>query len=105
MTQSAQTPYVGHRILEAMHSATRYTDAIFSEIRAAMPPAATRILDFGAGDGAFVDRFRMSGVAVECVEPDAHLQGQLRDKAAAVFTDIADIDTAAVDFAYTVNVL
>src|SRR5262249_3510015 len=105
MTQSAQTPYVGHRILEAMHSATRYTDAIFSEIRAAMPPAAARILDFGAGDGAFVDRFGMSGLAVDCVEPDAHLRVLLRAKAATVFTDIAEVETAAVDFAYTVNVL
>src|SRR6516165_127983 len=103
MTQSTQTPYVGHRILEAMHSAARYTDAVFAEARAAMPPAATRILDFGAGDGVFVDRFRAEGVAVECVEPDPRLQVVLRSKAAEVFADIADVDTAALDFAYTVN--
>jgi SAM-dependent methyltransferase len=103
--KTMQAPYVGFRILEAMHSAAHYADTIFCDIRAAMPSGATRILDFGAGDAAFVDKFRAIGIAVDCVEPDAQLQALLRSKTPRVFSDIAEIDTGAYDFVYTVNVL
>ena len=105
MMKTTQAPYAGHRILEAMHSAPHYADAILCAIRAAMPCGATRILDFGAGDAAFLDKFRAIGIAVDCVEPDERLQALLRSKTPRVFSDIAEIDTGTYDFVYTVNVL
>ena len=42
----------GRRVLEAMRSAPRYTDAIYRLVRSAIPSAPGAILDFGAGDGA-----------------------------------------------------
>ena len=44
MTQGAAN-YVGHRILEAMHEAVRYAEAIFQKVLDARPPGARTVLD------------------------------------------------------------
>jgi SAM-dependent methyltransferase len=104
MTQSSEN-YVGHRILEAMHEAVRYSEGVFQRLREAMPPASRKVLDFGAGDGVFVDKFLTRGVAVDCVEPDLRLNSHLQGRAGAVYGDVRDVADAQYDFAYTVNVL
>jgi SAM-dependent methyltransferase len=105
MDDHAQSSYGGKRILQAMHYAVRHSAAIFSEILAAMPPGASRVLDFGAGDAAFADRFRACGARVDCVEPDLQLRALLQAKSINTFSDIAEIDAAVFDFVYTINVL
>ena len=105
MTDSAQKLYEGHRILEAMHGAVRYGEAVFSAAYATMPSGATKILDFGAGDGFFVERFRAKNIPVDCVEPDPQLQALLRPMVGAIYPDISEAPTASFDFVYTINVL
>jgi SAM-dependent methyltransferase len=105
MTEHPNSCYGGKRILAAMHGAVRYSETIFSEIRAAMPPGAERILDFGAGDRAFVDKFAAHGIVVECVEPDAQLRSSLQASSIKVASDVAELDAATFDFVYTINVL
>jgi SAM-dependent methyltransferase len=105
MLERTDQVYGGRRILEAMHSAVRYSDAMFTDLAAAMPAGTTRILDFGAGDGTFVDRFRARGVAVECLEPDPELHEALQPRAARVYRRIGEIADSTFDFVYTINVL
>ena len=98
--------YGGHRFLEAMRSAPRYADAVYALIRDAAPPSAEGpILDFGAGDGMFVERFLADGIAVECVEPDAANRTALQTKGAAVAADISEAEAERYAFIYTINVL
>jgi 2-polyprenyl-3-methyl-5-hydroxy-6-metoxy-1,4-benzoquinol methylase len=63
------------------------------------------ILDFGAGDGVFAERFLRDGVEVECVEPDCTNQAALRDRMRTVFSDVRQLASARYAFAYTINVL
>jgi len=97
--------YAGHRILEAMRYAPRYTEAIYSQARAACPTAMGPILDFGAGDGALAERFRRDGFELECVEPDAANQAALHGMGLPVFADIESRDSNRYQFAYSINVL
>ncbi len=95
----------GHRFLEAMRGATRYANAIFAQIAAVAPPVGAQILDFGAGDGVFFEKFDRLGYCVDCVEPDPDLSAQLKAKANAVFSNIYEAPSGAYSFVYTVNVL
>jgi SAM-dependent methyltransferase len=95
----------GHRFLEAMRGANRYANAVFAEIEAVAPPVGARILDFGAGDGVFFEKFDALGHSVDCVEPDPDFSAQLKAKANAVFSNIYDVPSDTYSFVYTVNVL
>jgi SAM-dependent methyltransferase len=100
-----QQDYAGHRILEAMRSAPRYADAVYSEIRAVAPLRGAAMLDFGAGDGVFFEKFANDGYAVDSVEPDPNLRLLLRRRCALVFEDVSAVPSDGYDFLYTVNVL
>jgi SAM-dependent methyltransferase len=99
---AAGDAYQGHRILEAMRYAPRYAQAIFERMRL-LAPLNGQVLDFGAGDGVFVEKFEAGGVAVDCVEPDTNLRALLR--AGSVFGDISEVPIGHYDFVYSVNVL
>lgn len=103
MTTAA--PYSGTRILEAMRSGARYGEAIFEDISAAMPSGISSVLDFGAGSGFFVEKFRAKGISVDAVEQDAGLRSALEAITPDVRADIGMIADSQYDFAYTVNVL
>ena len=105
MTIASKQGYAGKRILEVMRSGVRYGEAIFEELRGAVPGDASTILDFGAGAGFFLEKFHAKGVSVDAVEPDADLQFMLRPLAGTVWSDIRDVPKESFDFAYTVNVL
>ena len=96
--------YAGHRILEAMRNAPRYANSIYAHIRAALTSAEEPILDFGAGDGTFVERFLRDGVVVECVEPDASNQSALRALVPVVETNTRGLAAERYAFVYTINV-
>lgn len=104
MTSDPQA-YAGHRILEAMREAPRYADAVYRMIRRHAPGPGRSILDFGAGEGAFVERFRRDGYTVDAVEPDRANVARLSGLADRVVEDVAMLDSATYAFAYTVNVL
>jgi 2-polyprenyl-3-methyl-5-hydroxy-6-metoxy-1,4-benzoquinol methylase len=97
--------YAGHRILEAMRRAPHYANAIYAYARFASAPVEGPILDFGAGDGVFAERFLRDGVEVECVEPDCIHQAALRDGKRTVFSDVRQLASDRYAFAYTINVL
>jgi hypothetical protein len=69
VTSDAQD-YVGRRILSAMDVATNYADAIFARLLGSIPADTGKLLDFGAGSGAFAGRLWAKGLKVDCVEPD-----------------------------------
>lgn len=97
--------YTSNRILQAMRSGMRYGEAIFTELRGAIPDDACTILDFGAGTGFFLEKFRAIGAAVDAVEQDEDFQGVLRPLAGKLWSDIRHVPNESFDFAYTVNVL
>jgi SAM-dependent methyltransferase len=95
--------YTGRRILEAMHKAVKYSDAVQTMIETAIPKGVGKLLEFGAGDGAFVKRFEAKGLTVDCVEIDDGLRAELGSR--KVFATIQDVPDASYDFIYSVNVL
>jgi putative flippase GtrA/SAM-dependent methyltransferase len=97
--------YAGHRILQAMRCAPHYAEAIYAYARFASPSGKGPILDFGAGDGAFAERFLRDGVEVECVEPDYTNQAALRERVRTVFPEVEPLASDRYAFAYTINVL
>ena len=105
MSSGASEIYTGLRILEAMHEAVRYSAAIFQELRRARPTLTTRQLDFGAGDGMFIRKFREHDIKVDAVEPDPALQAGLRSHGASVYSSTNEIRDASYDFIYTINTL
>jgi SAM-dependent methyltransferase len=105
MTITSKQGYAGNRILEAMRSGVRYGEAIFTDLRSAIPGDASSILDFGSGAGFFLEKFHAIGVAVDAVEPDSDLRSLAQKFAGTVWSDIRHVPNASFDFAYTVNVL
>jgi SAM-dependent methyltransferase len=105
MTKPPEQGYAGKRVLEAMRSAVRYGEAVFQEVRRTAPQSGSAILDFGAGDGFFLEKFHSQGVAVAAVEPDPSLQVALRQLTGALWADIREVPKESFDFVYTVNVL
>jgi SAM-dependent methyltransferase len=97
--------YAGHRVLEAMRSAPHYADAIYGYMRSVSPAVEGPVLDFGAGDGVFAEKFTRDGVEVECVEPDCANQAALRDRLRTVVSDVRSLASDRYAFAYTINVL
>jgi SAM-dependent methyltransferase len=94
------------RILEAMHEAALYNASLFDLIQKTKPADAQRILEFGAGDGVFVGKFRNDGIAVEGVESDPKLRALLEEQfTCRTYPNIREVDTDSVDFVYSVNVL
>ncbi len=101
----ANDVYTGRRLLEVMHEAVRYTRSISGLIEDAWPENATNILEFGAGDGAFVRQFRAAGANVDCVEIDGKLRAGLQKIGGNVFGDIREVASQSYDFIYSINVL
>lgn len=88
-----------------MRSAPRYADTIYAHTKAACVNPNRPILEFGAGDGAFVERFLRDGTTVECVELDPHNQSILREFGVRVVDSLNEIATAQYEFVYAINVL
>jgi putative flippase GtrA/SAM-dependent methyltransferase len=97
--------YAGVRILKVMHSAPRYADAVYAHARAAYSSTEGPILDFGAGDGAFVKRFLRDGTAVDCVEPDTASHSALRALVPVVAPGLGTLEADHYAFVYAINVL
>ena len=102
---SSTSEYSGRRILESMHDAVRYTQALFDLVLRARPADCRHILEFGAGDGAFARKFAQQGAGIDCVEIDAGLRQVLQKAGASVFSDIREVESARYDFLYSINVI
>jgi SAM-dependent methyltransferase len=88
-----------------MRGAPRYASAIFSEVQSYCPSRDSSILDFGAGDGVFVEKFHAERLQIDCIEPDLQLRSSLLPYSNRVFEDVSDVPANAYDFVYTVNVV
>jgi SAM-dependent methyltransferase len=86
-----------------MRNAPRYAEVIYSYAKSVSGKGP--ILDFGAGDGVFVEKFLRDGATVECVEPDASNQANLRALGSIVVPDIGTLRSEHYNFAYSINVL
>ena len=97
--------YSGLRILESMHEAVNYSQAVFDLVLLARPDGCKHILEFGAGDGAFARKFALQGEPVDCMEIDPGLREILRQSATCVYSDMAAVEGGEYDFLYSINVI
>jgi SAM-dependent methyltransferase len=74
-------------------------------IEKAWPGDAKDVLEFGAGDGAFLRQFRQAGRLVDAVEIDDGLRNGLADVGGRIFGNIRDAPDHSYDFIYSINVL
>lgn len=102
---SNTTEYSGRRILESMHEAVNYTQAVFDLAVRSRPADCGRMLEFGAGDGAFVQKFVAQGARIDCVELDPALRQILQKTGAGVHADVRELDSSSYDFLYSINVV
>jgi SAM-dependent methyltransferase len=102
---TSEDSYQGRRILQAMHQGERYAAEIYRQIRRIPLEADALVLDFGAGDGLFCDKFARDRMPIECVEPDISLRELLKERATQVYVDIGDVRSDSYDLVYAINVL
>jgi SAM-dependent methyltransferase len=96
--------YSGTDNLEVMREAVNYNRWLV-ELLTSRAHKEDRLLDFGAGVGTFAIALAAEGYAVECVEPDAAQRQTIAAHGLRAHRDLAEIQDASVDFAYTFNVL
>ena len=105
MTLGETSEYSGRRILESMHEAVNYTQAVYYLALRARPENCRTVMEFGAGDGAFARKFAAHGDRIDCVEIDAGLREILRTTSSSVYADIREAQSARYDFLYSINVV
>ena len=96
--------YTGTDNLEIMADAVKYnnylTNLILSNIH-----HGDKILDIGAGIGTFSKRVHDKGHNIHCFEPDSVQAEIIKSNGLPVATSMSEIDTASLDFIYSLNVL
>ncbi len=102
MSQAKQTTekveYNGSDNLAIMSHAVNYNSGLYNWIASDIRPGEA-ILDFGAGNGEYANRFPLGSVDAAEIDPD--LLPLIKQP---IFTDISQI-TKAYDLIYTINVL
>ena len=101
-TQS--TPYTGVDNLEVMQEAVNYNRYLLDAILAHAQPRS-RILDFGAGTGQFAIPLRQLHLEVTAVEPDISIRHTLAANGVPAVGAMAELQGAAFDLIYSLNVL
>ncbi len=97
-------PHSGGENLEVMQEAVRYNRYLRELVRRNAGFAETA-LDFGAGIGTFSSAVDLPPARVHCVEPDARARDVLSDQGYQVHADLSDVDDAAVQYVFSLNVL
>jgi SAM-dependent methyltransferase len=94
--------YSGIGVLEIMDSAKNYNAYIANLIAA--ESLENKILDFGAGSGAFAKALRERGFHVICVEQDPQLRSTLSNLGFTAYPTLAECPDQ-FSFIYSINVL
>ena len=94
----------GSENLEVMAEARNYNAFLVAQVEHAMA-GRRRILDFGAGRGAFAATLQKNGHNVVCVEPEPRLQRELRNLGLEAHLSLGEIPPQSLDGIYTLNVL
>lgn len=101
---SAKFHYTGMPALEIMAEAERYNRFLEQEL-VAFAQGVSLMLDFGAGTGHFAFRLRQRGIHIDCIEPDAHQQTLLQQQGFTVHARLENLEKAAYQRIYSLNVL
>jgi len=94
----------GGENLEVMRDAHKYNHYLEELVRGHAGDART-VLDFGAGIGTFSGSVDTSQSQIHCVEPDVASQEHLLRKGYAAHSRIAEVESASMDYVFTLNVL
>ena len=97
-------PYTGVEELEILADAENYNTALANFVREEATPC-DRALDFGAGIGSFSRRLKPHVKELVCLEPDAHLNGVLRESGMNAVSSSSEISDGTIDYVFTLNVL
>lgn len=96
--------YTGSDNLEVMAAAVNYNNFLLALILDHMRPRI-KVLDIGAGIGTFAKRINSEGYDVLCFEPDPKQSEIIKLKGLPVVRSLDEIETASLDFIYSLNVL
>lgn len=96
--------YTGRDNLDVMRAAFHYNTLLYGWVRKAAE-GCERVVDFGAGAGAFAIPLASEGVRVLCVEVDHHFQSLLRQQGLPVVEDLRGLPNNSIDLIYAFDVL
>lgn len=96
--------YTGTDNLEMMAAAVHYNQYLLSLVRS-QAQANDRILDFGAGIGAFAEALAYDGYRVHCIEPDAKQAAIIAAAGLSVSETLEGLANGSIDYLYSLNVL
>jgi SAM-dependent methyltransferase len=105
---ASETSVAVRETLDTMDEAQRYNAWLYERAR---PYLGERVLDAGAGSGAFTERLLSDGRAVVALEPEPELARVLRERYAddarltILEQDVAELDGGAYDSIVCFNVL
>ncbi len=97
-------PYTGVEELHVLANAHNYNRVLTNFVEK-QAQSGDSILDFGAGIGSFSKPVRSTASRLFCLEPDAKLRQHLMAEGFETFASPDKIETASVDYAFSLNVL
>ena len=98
------TEYLGRETLANLTQATNYNSHLKRLIQANYE-VGERVLDFGAGNGHFLNLISDKKGVFIALEPDTQLRDQIRKSGLAQVIEAENVPVGMVDFLYTLNVL
>ncbi len=98
------TEYLGRETLADLTQATNYNSHLKKLIQANYE-IGERVLDFGAGNGHFLNLISDKKGVFTAIEPDSQLKDQIRNSGLAHVIKPENVPAGMVDFLYTLNVL
>jgi SAM-dependent methyltransferase len=96
--------YLGRETLANLTQATNYNSHLKKLIQANYE-IGERVLDFGAGNGHFLNLISDKKGVFTAIEPDSQLKDQIRNSGLAHVIEPENVPAGMVDFLYTLNVL
>lgn len=97
--------YTGCENLEVMADADNYNNFLIELVTNQMNSQKSgKVLDFGAGTGTYAKMLKGEGIKVDCLEPDAALQKELKKSGFKVLKGSSELKDNTYDLIYSLNV-